>query len=221
MEDFLGVQCTFETECAWYWDETVVDGFQIVTGANLSDANKTGIMPGPLTDSKRNANGHFLHLRLEPTTQQRIIQSPVFSTTLENCYLEVFLHQSAMQHGRFRIVIEPTRDQNNSWVSHEMFGNNMMMWENYTFLINRVSKDFRILFEVVPNGLDGSSRGHVSIDNLRMRNCFPETIRKEDCDESQIKCFDNKRPVCIKPSRICDIDINCDDSEDELSNCGK
>lgn len=57
MEDVLGVTCNFETKCAWEWDEIVVDGFQVVTGANLTESNRTGMMPGPSADMKNDANG--------------------------------------------------------------------------------------------------------------------------------------------------------------------
>lgn len=57
MEDVLGVQCNFETACAWTWNEDVVDGFQTVTGANLTASNRTGMMPGPAADMHSDANG--------------------------------------------------------------------------------------------------------------------------------------------------------------------
>lgn len=57
MEDVLGVKCNFETDCAWTWDESVLDGFTVVTGANLTDSNRTGIMPGPGADPNNDANG--------------------------------------------------------------------------------------------------------------------------------------------------------------------
>lgn len=57
MEDVLGVKCNFETDCAWTWDENVLDGFTVVTGANLTDSNRTGIMPGPGADPNNDANG--------------------------------------------------------------------------------------------------------------------------------------------------------------------
>lgn len=85
-----------------------------------------------------------------------------------------------------------------------------------------VSKDFRILFEIVPNNLGGSAlRGHVSIDNLQMRNCFADSPRKDSCSTSQIKCNDSRIPVCIENARICDLVDDCDESEDELLNCGE
>lgn len=84
-----------------------------------------------------------------------------------------------------------------------------------------VSKDFRILFEIVPSNLGGALRGHVSIDNLKMRNCFADSPRKDSCSTSQIKCNESKIPVCIENARICDLADDCDESEDELLNCGK
>lgn len=84
-----------------------------------------------------------------------------------------------------------------------------------------VSKDFRILFEIVPNNLGGALRGHVSIDNLKMRNCFADSPRKDSCSTSQIKCNESRIPVCIENARICDLVDDCDESEDELLNCGE
>lgn len=85
----------------------------------------------------------------------------------------------------------------------------------------RVTFDFRILFEIVPNGLNGALRGHVSIDNLKMRNCFADSPRKDSCSLLQIKCNQSKIPVCIENARICDLAQDCDDMEDENLNCGE
>lgn len=60
MEDVLGVKCNFETNCAWMWDEVVIDGFQTVTGANLTESNRTGMMPGPAADRRHDANGNYV-----------------------------------------------------------------------------------------------------------------------------------------------------------------
>lgn len=89
------------------------------------------------------------------------------------------------------------------------------------FIPFSVSKDFRILFEIVPNNLGGALRGHVSIDNLKMRNCFADSPRKDSCSTSQIKCNESRIPVCIENARICDLVDDCDESEDELLNCGE
>lgn len=85
-----------------------------------------------------------------------------------------------------------------------------------------VTNDFQILFEVVPNNLGGQAiRGHVSIDNLRLRNCFADSPRKDACSSMQIKCNESRSEVCIESSRICDLVDDCDESEDESLNCGE
>lgn len=43
------------------WDETVPDAFQVVTGANLTESNRTGMMPGPAADSRNDANGKYFY----------------------------------------------------------------------------------------------------------------------------------------------------------------
>lgn len=132
----------------------------------------------------------------------------------------MFLHQSSMTHGFFRVVIEPSGSTESSWVPAEIAGNDLRRWDLFQFRIGRISKEFRILFEIVSNNLGGHQRGHVSIDNLRMRNCFPEGAKSETCQTSQVKCKTNKVGVCIEIPRICDINVDCDENEDELLNCG-
>lgn len=126
-----------------------------------------------------------------------------------------------MAHGSIRVVIEPLGSYEGSWVPTEIAGNDFGRWELITFRIGRISKDFQILFEVVPGPTSETQRGHVSIDNLRMRNCFPEGAKNETCDLSEVKCTTNKVAVCIDVPRICDINVDCDENEDELLNCGK
>lgn len=57
IEDKLGLKCTFDNECAWTWNTSNSDAFHIVTGANLTETNITGMMPGPAADAKDDANG--------------------------------------------------------------------------------------------------------------------------------------------------------------------
>lgn len=47
MDELLGLKCTFETQCAWTWDEGLPDGFGVYTGENITTMNKTGVMVGP------------------------------------------------------------------------------------------------------------------------------------------------------------------------------
>lgn len=219
-DDVLGVTCDFESNCMWEWDESLLDGFHVVSGVNLTESNRTGMMPGPSVDGSNNAGGHFLLLRITPNTTQRILTSPEFSQTRENCYLEVLLHESNMAHGSIKIVIVPQDQPDASWVPTEIMGDNLNKWSIYTFKIGRVSKDFKILFEVSPK-LGHHSRGHLAIDNMRLISCFPEGAISEKCNAQQVKCTNNKIAVCIKSNRICDIDKDCDQVEDENLNCGK
>jgi len=94
-------------------------------------------MPGPQADTLNDANGHFLHLHLTPETPARILRSPIFSSTREKCYLEVFLHQSAMLRGSIRIVIEPVGTKQNSWVPAEIAGDDLRRWKYHSFDIDR------------------------------------------------------------------------------------
>lgn len=173
--------------------------------------------------------GHFLHLRLTPTTTIRTLKSPTFSTTREHCRLEMYAHQSGNKNGKLRIVIEPVNSYDattaSSWVPIERNGNDDRKWTELTFPIGRVSQDFRILFEVVPKGLRPQQRAHVSIDNLRMRSCFSQHSRTTavngECPINEVKCKSREIEVCIKPQQQCDINIDCDNKEDELLNCGE
>lgn len=64
-----------------------------------------------------------------------------------------------------------------------------------------------------------------SIDNIRMRGCFELnnqiTAVNGKCQTSDVKCTVNKVEVCIKSRQQCDINIDCDNKEDEMVNCGK
>lgn len=219
-DDHLGVTCDFESKCQWEWDENLSDGFKIVSGINLTESNRTGLMPGPAIDGSHDAAGHFLHLRFTQNTTQRELRSPVFSQTRDNCYMDVLMHQSNMHHGSIKIVIVPEDNPASQWVPAEIRGDNGNQWQLHPFKIGRVSKDFRILFEVVPN-LKIANRGHLAIDNLRLVQCFPESLDTRNCLHNQLRCEANKQPVCIKRDRICDIDVDCDNKEDESLNCGK
>ncbi|XP_053962484.1 tyrosine-protein kinase receptor [Anastrepha ludens] len=220
IEDQLGVKCTFETPCAWKWTEDLPDGFQVISGKELVKMNMTGLYPGPIADTTEDANGHFLYARLLPTTKQVNLTSPQFSTTMEKCFLEVYMHQSDMSHGVSRVVVEPMHSQESPWVPAEIVGDNYRQWGRKFYRLGRITRDFRIIFEVVPK-MGNIQKAHVAIDNLRMVNCFPEGTKSEKCSTSQIKCMANKVPVCIPLPRICDITRDCDDGEDELLNCDK
>lgn len=127
--------------------------------------------------------------------------------------------------GSLRIIIEPLNMYDSpaasSWVPAEYGGNDYRHWEQFQFAIGRVSQDFRILFEVVPRGLRPQQRGHVSIDDLNLKNCFPEGTRSGTCSVTDVRCQMNKVDVCIKRPQVCDINVDCDEKKDELLNCGE
>ncbi|EDV37465.1 uncharacterized protein Dana_GF13459, isoform C [Drosophila ananassae] len=215
----LGVKCNFESRCSWSWVE-YPDGFQVISGAELAKKNLTGMHPGPAADSIDDATGHFLYARVQPNSRPLNLTSPEFSTTMEKCYLEVYMHQSDMSHGLSRVVVEPLHTQESSWVPAEIQGDNVRQWTRKVYRLGRVSRDFRIVFEIVPD-LRVGQKGHVALDNLRMVNCFPEGTKSEKCSTSQVRCTSNKVPVCIHLPRICDITRDCDEAEDEQQSCDK
>ena len=133
------------------------------------------------------------------------------------------VHQSAMTNGSLRIVIEPLNKPQEllPWVPAEYAGNDFRQWQLVHFRIGRVTQDFQVLFEVVPpTDLSGQIRGHVSIDDLYLKGCYPEGVRDNTCKLEQLKCQMNRADVCLKPVEVCDIDVDCDKEEDEHLNCG-
>lgn len=63
-----------------------------------------------------------------------------------------------------------------------------------------------------------------SIDNLRMRSCFEPNNHitfNGKCPASDVKCKSRKKDTCISFRQQCDINIDCDNKEDEMVNCGK
>lgn len=64
--------------------------------------------------------GHFLHLRLLPTTTIRTLNSPTFGMTKETCRLEMYVHQSGNKNGKLRVVIEAVNSS--SWVPNQRVG---------------------------------------------------------------------------------------------------
>lgn len=100
-----------------------------------------------------------MHLRLLSNPVTRTLKSPTFGMTKETCRLDMFVHQSNNKNGKLRIVIE--RVNSSSWVPIEKNGNDRHRWTELTFPIGRVSQEFRILFEVVSNGIRSPQRGHV------------------------------------------------------------
>lgn len=132
------------------------------------------------------------------------------------------VHQSGMQQNSMRIVIRPL--SGNPWVLSEVTGNDYHTWEVARYRIGRVSQDFQILFEVVPNTQladDEMRPGHVAIDDLTLRDCFPELAPNDACQMAQVRCEKNRLERCLRTVQVCDVDVDCDMHEDEQLNCDK
>lgn len=58
-----------------------------------------------------------------------------------------------------------------------------------------------------------------------MRGCFEPnnqiTAVNGKCHTSDVKCTLKDVEVCIKSRQHCDINVDCDNKEDEMVNCGK
>lgn len=133
-----------------------------------------------------------------------------------------------MLMGILRVVIEPIESDDkkggpysSSWVPAEERGNDRVHWDPYVFPIGKISTPFHILLEVVPPKRKFSQpRGHVSIDNLVLKNCFRDAGHGGTCSASDVRCSSKGKDICVKTASICDIINDCDDKSDELQNCG-
>lgn len=229
-EESVGVRCNFESACLWTWDINANNTFRVMTLKNLSDAKIVGLLPEPVDDHRTYVinRGHFLHLRMLPTSSIHTLISPTFAGTKEGCHLEMFVHQNGNRNGIFRIVIEPVHTAEvttSAWVPIERTGNDLRKWDEMSFPIGRVSQPFRILLEVVPKGLRTHQRAYVSIDNLRLRGCFEQNTSvaavNGKCLFGDMMCRANDVEVCINTRQQCDINVDCDKGEDENNNCGE
>lgn len=123
-----------------------------------------------------------------------------------------------------RVNIEPNDNADPSWVIAEALGNNYHMWELERYRIGRVSKEFSLSIEVVPSGKTrkGDPSGHVAIDDLRLIDCFPEVVNRDQaCANAQVHCLRNRLEMCLRTVNVCDLDVDCDGHEDEQLNCDK
>lgn len=125
-----------------------------------------------------------------------------------------------MSASSIMVAVETTDKPQNSWIISEIVGEDTRQWQNHEFRIGKVAQEFQVLIEVLPK-IRGKGRGHISIDNIQLANCFREPIYNESCSKSEVKCLSKKVPVCIGPSLICDTIQDCDQGEDEVLNCGK
>uniref|UniRef100_T1H974 Tyrosine-protein kinase receptor n=1 Tax=Rhodnius prolixus TaxID=13249 RepID=T1H974_RHOPR len=158
--------------------------------------------------------GHFLYLlsKYAGGPNELHVWSPKYVRTGEMCKLSLWLHMSNMTKGKFRVVIDAMN--HTQWVASEQPGNDDNTWKNYTFSVGPITQEFNIILEVVPSNVYPS---HIALDNIKLKNCFPDPPQNV-CMPSQFQCSDN---VCIDASRVCNINKDCANSEDEHQDCFK
>ncbi|KAL1124321.1 hypothetical protein AAG570_002089, partial [Ranatra chinensis] len=81
-------------------------------------------------------------------------------------------------------------------------------WQNYTFLIGKVTQEFKIVLEVT---LSHDYPAHLALDNILLKNCFPDPPQNV-CSSTQFQCANS---ACIDATKVCDINIDCEGGEDE------
>jgi anaplastic lymphoma kinase len=216
-EERQGIKCSFERTCLWSWNINATNTFRLVTGEDA--AIEISI---PKSDATGNKKGHFLHAMLLETSQKFTIKSPIFPSSRSDCSLKVQMHQSSMQYGSIRVVIQQIIYPDYRCIASEIEGNDARKWILHNFRIGRISKKFRILIEVNLNGtsfnLKWPLQGYVNIDNIELKDCFQDSFRVDKC---KLRCKKNKKPICLETRRICDINSDCDSMEDELYSCGE
>jgi hypothetical protein len=159
----------------WSWDINSTNPFRIVTGEEISRLNVTEEIPK--SDPAGNKKGHFLYAELTPESPKKVIKSPIFPPSRNDCSLELYMHQISMQHGSIKIIIEKSNDKQ-TIITSEIDGNNTAKWSLYHFHVGRLSTKFRILIEI---DLMGARHSHqkwkrlkkamISIDNISLSDC--------------------------------------------------
>ncbi|XP_072157406.1 leukocyte tyrosine kinase receptor isoform X2 [Bemisia tabaci] len=145
--------------------------------------------------------------------EEQHIWSPKFVGTVDTCTLEMWLHMRAMNTSHVKVVVETSAL--NSWVAFERPGDSNSRWEKHQFRIGRILQEFRVLFEIVPP----PHPFHLAVDDISLVECFPriedlqtENVFSEVCQPTQFQC---KNRSCINEVSLCDINIDCPDSDDE------
>ncbi|KAF5298515.1 hypothetical protein FQR65_LT00057 [Abscondita terminalis] len=206
-----GSECNFERTCTWKW-KTDNDGGFFVTSAD----NYEGAENGPEFDADNKSSGHFLLLRLKPSTRELHVTSPLFSPSADTCNIQVWIYQETMISGVIRIVAET--ENRTQWLVSQIEGDNSKGWRRYKKAVGKISQDFHIILEVVPAQRPGKG-ALVAFDNIKLIECFPETDSINACTPFQYRC--SQTNVCINNTRICDISQDCELGDDETQNCDK
>ncbi|XP_024082782.1 leukocyte tyrosine kinase receptor isoform X3 [Cimex lectularius] len=213
-----GTFCDFEKACSWKPEP----GFKVVTGQEVNNSwiPGDGQLGGPFSDADNNTHGHFLYLLVKKpstTTKEYHITSPEYPRTADKCHLSLWIHMSNMIGGNLKVVL--VNSNKTSWFDKEKYGNNNNSWENHSFNIGRITQPFTIIL-VVTHTQRNRYPLHVAIDNIRLLDCFPEehSTPKECSPVSQFQCYNN---ACIEATRVCNIELDCPNGEDEEQDCSE
>ncbi|VVC36872.1 Hypothetical protein CINCED_3A007654 [Cinara cedri] len=106
-------------------------------------------------------------------------------------------------------------DNYSSLIQENIENNTPRSWEKKKVLVlGRNTRQVIIEIHIRPGS-------HVAIDDLRLEDCLPEYytgITELGCPgDSHYLCMDNS--TCIPQHRVCDINIDCPDKEDESESC--
>lgn len=91
-------------------------------------------------------------------------------------------------------------------------------WIKYEKTIGKISQSFNIILEVLPTRPPAKG-ARVAFDNIKLKQCFPESDSVNACTSHQFRC--SQTNTCINNTRVCDIAEDCQNGDDETQNCGK
>ncbi|XP_076366752.1 leukocyte tyrosine kinase receptor-like isoform X2 [Tachypleus tridentatus] len=114
-----------------------------------------------------------------------------------------------MDKGTIKILIRS--ETNITSMADHFSGNSDNRWENYKKIMGRIRKPFQIIIEIE----EGSQfPSHVAMDNLQLKHCVRETYIP--CEPNHFQC---QSTSCIDRNKVCDIQRDCPEGEDEEQSC--
>lgn len=116
-----------------------------------------------------------------------------------------------MVDGFVNIVIQTN---NTSSIAYSKHGNNYVTWKKMSYDLRAVDQPYQLYIEAfLPY-----SNSSIGVDNIRLVNCFPESISVGvACTKDMFRCNNGH---CLNRTRICDFTKDCADGEDETLECG-
>lgn len=204
-------ECNFESECKWTW--------QSEKGFVRKQASSVQNDLGPKVDANDNKKGYFLLLRVQPTTKEVHVMSPVFEPTEETCSFRLSIYQEFMEKGMVRIVLLLHNTNKTQVIVDQISGDQPRAWIHHDKTIGKVSQNFQIMMEVVP-ALNYEKGSLIAFDNIRLNKCYPEPDRIGPCVHvGEYNC--NTTGTCTSKDSVCDIVQDCPSWDDEQQNCDK